>query len=560
MTPHVAATVRAGIAGLVIVASATIAVAQTAAPTFSVRAPFDIGAIGPRDAVAVDFDHDTDLDLVVTAGNAIAFMAGDGTGLLVKQNSVALNAPAGITVADFNRDGASDIAVAQPLGGACGMAPGISIYLGTSPNSTSVALSSCVSSVPSPVAVQAGDFNADGLSDLAVATSVNGIFIVDGNGNGTFRPVRLVNSSGGGGTAQDFAAPADLEGDGDLDLVLGSSASVRFFLNNGSGVFTIGPVTQSGNNTLAVAAADFDRDGRLDLAAIEATGQMRVSRQLVSGAFENGQIYPLGPGGVADLAIADMDSDGDMDISVAAGSQVRTVLFLNNGSGVFAVSPIPALGPDPFRAFAGDFNGDGLSDVAMIGPRQFVSAQVFVALQDFRDRVAPTVEITSPADGSSVSGMVSITAMALDNVGVARVEFFANGAAIGGSTGPEFGINWDASALAGAYTITARAFDAAGNSAVDAVSVNVADTAAPSAPAGFTASVAGKFDADFTWVAATDNLGVDHYRLYELDRKSEVWEVVVDNITGTSAGLEGIKPRGQLHTFAVSAVDAAGNE
>ncbi len=565
MTSHVAATaVRAGIAGLLVVASAAIAAAQAAGPTFTVRPPSDIGEPNPRDAVAADLNGDGHMDLVVTtsfqqappATHKVNFLTNNGNGVFTRQ-ALSLGLAGGVSVADFNGDDELDLAVTTGGGAAaCGFIPGVAIYFGPA-----MVGGPCLTGVGSPTTVQAGDFDRDGALDLAVASSTgSSMRIYRGSGVGAFGPGAIVNSSNL--NVQDMARPVDVNGDGFLDIVVGASNTYRAFLGRGDGTFNAGAATVTGDNTLSVAVEDLSGDGIADLATIEAVpagGQMRVRRGIGNGAFQIGTVYPLGVGGAADLALADLDDDGDIDIAVAGGSVMKARLFLNDGTATFNHTSIPSLGGgDPYRAIAADWNGDGLDDVAMIGPRAIQTAQVFVALQN--DGSAPTVNITAPADGSNVSGNVSIAASAADNIGVTRVDFSANGAPIGSSTGPDFTIDWDASSVAGAYTITARAFDAAGNSADDSVSVNVSDIAAPAAPGGFTASVAGKFDADFAWTAATDNVGVHHYRLYELDRKSGIWEVVADNIIGTSAGLEGIKPRGQLHTFAVSAVDAAGNE
>lgn len=98
------------------------------------------------------------------------------------------------------------------------------------------------------------------------------------------------------------------------------------------------------------------------------------------------------------------------------------------------------------------------------------------------DTVAPSATITAPANGSSVSGVVTIRADALDNIGVVRVGFYVNGALLGTSTSAPFSANWNTRKLRGSHALTAIAFDAAGNSGVSpAVSVTIA-TATRSAP------------------------------------------------------------------------------
>ena len=88
------------------------------------------------------------------------------------------------------------------------------------------------------------------------------------------------------------------------------------------------------------------------------------------------------------------------------------------------------------------------------------------------DVIAPTIAITSPAEGAAVTGAVPITVNAADNVGVTVVEFLVGGVSIGTSTTAPFTFNWNtANAANGARAVTARALDAAGNAAVS-VAIN----------------------------------------------------------------------------------------
>ncbi len=84
------------------------------------------------------------------------------------------------------------------------------------------------------------------------------------------------------------------------------------------------------------------------------------------------------------------------------------------------------------------------------------------------DTTPPTVAITSPAEGVTVSGVVTIRAQAADNMSIARVEFLVNGARIGTSLSAPYSVNWNTRKLSGAHTLTAVAFDTAGNSSTSA--------------------------------------------------------------------------------------------
>ncbi|TMQ28484.1 MAG: DUF4175 domain-containing protein, partial [Candidatus Rokuibacteriota bacterium] len=133
-----------------------------------------------------------------------------------------------------------------------------------------------------------------------------------------------------------------------------------------------------------------------------------------------------------------------------------------------------------------------------------------VTVTVFNDKTPPTVAITSPSSGAFVKGAVTISANAADNVGVAGVRFFVDGAPIGlEATAAPYTVSWDTTIVAdGAHTLTAVARDAAGNTATSsAVSVTVdktPPTAAISSPA------AGAFVRGTVTISAdaADNIGV----------------------------------------------------
>ena len=107
------------------------------------------------------------------------------------------------------------------------------------------------------------------------------------------------------------------------------------------------------------------------------------------------------------------------------------------------------------------------------------SAAATLVISSAADTTPPVAQITSPASGATVSGSVAIAASATDNVGVTRMEIDADGAAIGSGAGASLTASWDTSAAkTGTHTLTAKAWDAAGNVGTSAaVTVTVARTA-----------------------------------------------------------------------------------
>ncbi len=141
------------------------------------------------------------------------------------------------------------------------------------------------------------------------------------------------------------------------------------------------------------------------------------------------------------------------------------------GSGSTFAAPIVADG----RLFVGSWDGSAAGDAGTI--RAYAPGQL--------DTTPPTVSITAPAGGATVSGTVTVGATAADNVGVAGVQFKLDGANLGTEdTSAPYSVSWDTTtAAAGTHALTAVAHDAAGNTRTSAaVSVNVDNTAPPPPP------------------------------------------------------------------------------
>jgi hypothetical protein len=177
------------------------------------------------------------------------------------------------------------------------------------------------------------------------------------------------------------------------------------------------------------------------------------------------------------------------------------------------------------------------------------------------DTAPPTAAVTAPANGATVSGVVTVSATASDNVGVAGVQFTLNGANLGTEdTSSPYSTSWNTSGIApGIYVIGARARDAAGNQMTSAaVSVNVAAPPADGTPpaVALTSPANGATISGPTTLvaAASDNVGVVgvRFRVDGSDAGSE----------DTSAPFEiqwnpGSSPG--AHTLTAVARDLAGN-
>ena len=181
---------------------------------------------------------------------------------------------------------------------------------------------------------------------------------------------------------------------------------------------------------------------------------------------------------------------------------------------------------------------------------------------DNSDTTAPTVALTAPAAGASVSGTVQVTASASDNVGVARVDFFLDGALVGTDSSAPYAYAWNSAASAnGAHTLQARASDAAGNTGTSStlsvqVSGGVSDTTAPSVSLTSPTSGATLAGSVALTATATDNLGVTR-----VDFLVDGALVAQGTLSGGTYSATWNTPSATTgtHTVQARASDAAGN-
>ncbi len=183
------------------------------------------------------------------------------------------------------------------------------------------------------------------------------------------------------------------------------------------------------------------------------------------------------------------------------------------------------------------------------------------AVPEPTDQVPPTVVRTSPEDGAAVSGTVSVTGTATDDVGVESVELLVDGDPVATDNpgpGGAVAIDWNTATVSnGEHVLRLWAHDTSGNSALSEearVTVANVDNEAPTPPAGLSASWSPATEVTLGWSAASDNLAVTGYRIYRDGDEVTTLGPTAFEYVDTDA------PNLATHSYTVTALDAAGNE
>ena len=351
--------------------SGFLLVSPLAAQTFK-NPRFLPTATDPSTISQGDFNGDGKADLAYLDGGfppVLHVLLGKGDGTFQRGQDVPLPLGTGgkITLADINRDGKLDVV----LGGG-GPQAQLGVLLGNE-NGTFQPLimtqfpvaGSAFAHIGSLIGV--ADFNGDGAVDLAAADTLNSaVYILLGNGSGSF----TLKSTLFNGSGPTNIFTGDFNGDGHADILVQGTfgADATVYRGNGDGTFQTGTRYTGPHNITSVLLRDMNGDGRPDMVVTGFNNTIDILQGNADGTFataSSGGTSNGGPGASL-LAVFDFNSDGILDIA-AAGSNGISIL-LGQGNLSYA-PPVPYSGsPTPGGAVMADFNGDGFQDFAELAP------------------------------------------------------------------------------------------------------------------------------------------------------------------------------------------------
>ncbi len=468
----------------------TLAPAQSISFKEATNSPVGVGVHPPSVAVA-DFNLDGNADLAIAnaSDNTVTVLLGNGDGTFAPASKspytvvacfLCNGVPTSAAVGDFNGDGKPDLAIANipiGIGSLIGAITGkvggqVAILLGNG-DGTFQGANNFGTGGDFPTSMAVGNFknrfynNGKPYNDLAVTNLNSGkvsILLNDTNGGGSFS--QATGSPFTVGSRPSSVAVFDFDQDGNDDLAVANAGdnAVAILMGNGKGAFTpnINSPVAVGGGPSAVVLADFNGDGKMDLAVADLSGSaVSVSLGDGTGTFPTVTDYPVGRS-PSSIAVGDFNKDGKLDLVVANRLNGSVIFLVGDGTGSFRAVRNFSVGGDPLSLAVGDFNGDSEPDVAIAN---LFSNSVSVVMNT-TDIIPPATiaTFTPPANSNGWNKTsVSVTLNATDNAGGSGVKeiHYTMGAnpevvVAGASTTLSFSAE-------GTYSVAFHAVDNAGN-------------------------------------------------------------------------------------------------
>lgn len=287
-------------------------------------------------------------------------------------NKYNRTAPSGLDILDnlpgdiiFSKD---TLYTAEPIGDGIDIAPTFGIKKVSGSPFSGIPLASTV-------AIALGYLDSDATLDAIVINTNSVPSVYSGDGDGTF--TEIVNPTTLGNATNTSVALGDINGDKNIDVIVGNSAGSIIYTNNTAGVMALSS-TLTDTNTKSVALVDIDGDTDLDIImGNNGANEVWENTALNSGSFTSTS-QTLGSYNTQSITFADIDNDGDQDIITANVAQSNRV-YLNNGSGTYTDSgqTLGSTTTDSYSVTVGDVDGDNDIDI-VIGNKSDQANELFL--------------------------------------------------------------------------------------------------------------------------------------------------------------------------------------
>jgi hypothetical protein len=348
--------------------------------------------------LAADVNGDGLADVImpgpgISNSESIAILDGQSNGTLgAAQYILVPNTPYAMAVGDVNGDGIPDLVSISSFNGVGGTTT-VSLLLGEGQGNFQAPTVQQTFFGIYPANAYLADLDGDGNLDLVLAvqsaTSTGGTLIWLKNTGGAFAPP--VTLTAYPGYYQEFSV-ADFNGDGKPDILyVATDTTLHILLNQGNGNFTdmaAGSLSGLSGTLVYATVVDFNLDGIPDLIVQNQQGSAGILYSLAgigNGSFT--QVASLNTPAPIPLATGDFDNDGFPDLAGPSGLEPSEILyFFGNGHGNFTMQQV--VGPEGNLVAAADYNGDGIPDVVVPDRFNFVSLALGQNNQNFPSPVA----------------------------------------------------------------------------------------------------------------------------------------------------------------------------
>jgi hypothetical protein len=365
----------------------------------------------PNSLTISDLDVDGHLDVAAAGfeGSAVSILLGDGSGGLQRVGDAdTTGRPLGIAAGRFDADALPDLVTTQQESDNMWFLRNLGDGMFAAPQ--------LILGGHDPWAVTAVDFDGDGRLDVlqSLLPEVGGrVNVLYGNGDGTFGEA-IGARTGGPNSA---VAAADFDGDGRLDAIATNLTRASVSVLLGREDETLAPHRESGvgDNPTGVAVGDLDEDGSADVVVSSTSGDaVTVSIGIGDGRFQPASSHPVGDAPVG-IAVVDLDGDHHLDVAVGNRGEGTVSLLFGDGSGDLTPPRTYIADQLPLALAIGDLNEDQVPDIVTSNAGDLSSSvtvllgngRTLEAVEQLASPVPSTALAVGDLDGDAVADIVA---------------------------------------------------------------------------------------------------------------------------------------------------------